>query len=245
MKRYSIAIFIMFFVFPVYAISSYKANYDLYAETDFGNINVATAEYELKVFNNTYFFTSNSRTINIWSALYDYSIDEISIGLLKDNVPIADYYKISENDGDLINNYEIQIYPNEIYVSLNNEALVNGFTKTELKGLSKPSLEVNAAEIVDALSIYLHISNDIQKNPNKNLFIYQMVDKKGITQREFTLKGFETISINNKELETIKIVCPEFGLTLNVSKDHNFMPVMIKKINGKTMYKLILRDFMG
>ena len=293
MKRYFIAILIMCFVFPVHAIFSYKANYDLYLKTDLGNINLGTAEYELIVSNNTYFFTSNAKTNKIWSALYDYSIDEISIGLIKDNSLIGDYYKISENENNLTtNNYEIQMYPNEGYVSLNNEALVNGFTKSNLKELSdseliinaigsgnrdeikftgsqaldhdlpsyekdlanreelieallKPLLDVNSVDIVDALSVYLHISNDIQKNPNKKVFIYQVVDKKGITQREFTVKGFETISINNKDLETIKIICQECGLIFNISKDHNFMPVMLRKINGKTYYQLILRDFLS
>jgi len=265
MKRYFITILIMCFVFPVHAISSYKASYDLYAKTDLGNINLGTAEYELIVSNNTYFFTSNAKTNKMWSALYDYSIDEMSIGLIKDKALIGDYYKISENEGNLTNNnYEIQMYPNEGYVSLNNEVLVNGFTKSNLKELSdseliinaigsgnrdeikftgsqaldydipsyekdlanreelievlsKPSLEVNSVDIVDALSVYLHISNDIQKNLNKKVFIYQVVDKKGITQREFTLKGFETISINNKDLETIKIICPEFGLIFSAN----------------------------
>jgi len=290
MIRYFIAVFIIFFVFPVYAISSYKASYDLFAKTNFGNINLGNAEYELKVFNNSYFFTSNAKTNKFWSTLYEYSVDEMSIGVIKDNVIISDYYKISENEGNLNNNFEIQIYPNEGYVSINNEVLVNGLTKSELKSLSdselimhaigsenrdkikfsgnqaldndiasyekdlanreelieelsKPSSEVNAIDMVDALNIYLHISNDIQNNPNKFVFTYQMVDKKGISQREFTLKGFETVNINNKELETIKVICPEFGLTLNISKDHNFMPIVIKKINGKTIYQLILRDF--
>lgn len=293
MKRYFIAILIMCLVFSVHAISSYKASYDLYVKTDLGNINLGTAEFDLIVSNNTYLFTSNAKTNMMWSALYDYSVDEMSIGLIKDNALISDYYKISENEGNLTsNNYEIQMHPNEGYVSLNNEALVNGFTKSSLKELSdseliknaigsgnrdeikftgsqaldhdvpsyekdlanreelieallKPLLDVDSVDIVDALSVYLHISNDIQKNPNKKVFIYQVVDKKGITQREFIVKGFETISINNKDLETIKIICPEFGLIFNISKDHNFMPVMLKKINGKTHYQLILRDFLG
>ena len=290
MKRYFITVFIIFFVLPVYAISSFKANYDLFAKTNFGNINLGTAEYELKVFNNSYFFTSNAKTNKLWRTLYSYAVDEMSIGLIKDNVIISDYYKISEKEGDLNNNYEIQIYPNEGYVSFNNEVLVNGLTNSQLKALSdselimhaigsenrdkikfignqalnydipsyekdlanreeliealsKPSSEFNAIDIVDALNVYLHISNDIQNNPNKFVFVYHMADKKGIRQREFNLKGFETITINNIELETIKVVCPEFGLTLYISKDHNFMPVIIKKINGKTIYQLILRDF--
>ena len=153
---------------------------------------------------------------------------ETSIGLIEDNKLIGDYYKITENQGDSINdNYEINIYPNEHYVSLNNEII----------------WEINSADIVDALSIYLHISEDIQKYPNKKVFIYQIVDKKGVNQREFTINGFETINIENNEVETIRIICPELRLIFNVSKDYNFMPVYINKTNGKNNYRLTLKDY--
>ncbi len=35
---------------------------------------------------------------------------------------------------------------------------------------------------------------------NKKVFIYQIVDKKGVNQREFTINGFETINIDNNEV---------------------------------------------
>ena len=101
----------------------------------------------------------------------------------------------------------------------------------------------NSNNLVDILSIYLHISEDIQKDLNKKVFTYQLVDKKGINQREFTIEGVEILSINNNELETIRIVCPELRLIFNVSKEHNFMPVNIEKTNGKTQYRLRLKDF--
>ena len=87
--------------------------------------------------------------------------------------------------------------------------------------------------------------NPNQKYPNKKVFIYQVVDKKGIRQKEFTIDGIETVNIGNNEVETIRIICPEFRLIINVSKDHNFMPVLIKKTNGQTKYKLILKDYKG
>ena len=109
--------------------------------------------------------------------------------------------------------------------------------------LIESTWEINSADIVDALSIYLNISEDIQKYPNKKVFIYQVVDKKGVNQREFTINGFETLNIDNNEVETIRIICPELKLIFNVSKDHNFMPVYIDKTNGKTNYRLTLKDY--
>ena len=138
------------------------------------------------------------------------------------------YYKIIEDQGNLINdNYEINIYPNEHYASLNNEI----------------KWEINSGDISDALSIYLNISEDIQKYPNKKVFTYQVVDKKGVSQKEFTIDGLETINIGNNEIETIRIICPELRLIFNVSKDHNFMPVLINKTNGQSKYRLTLTDY--
>ena len=79
--------------------------------------------------------------------------------------------------------------------------------------------------------------------PNKKVFIYQIVDKKGVNQREFTISGFETLNIDNNEVDTIRIICSELRLIFNVSKDHNFMPVYINKTNGKTNYEFTLTDY--
>ena len=103
--------------------------------------------------------------------------------------------------------------------------------------------EINSGDIVDALSVYLHISEDIQKYPNKKTFVYQIVDNKGVNQREFTIDGFETINIDNNEVETIRIISPKLRLIFNVSKDHNFMPVYINKTNGEANFQLTLTDY--
>jgi len=46
-----------------------------------------------------------------------------------------------------------------------------------------------------------------------------------------------------KEIETIVIICPELELTLNLSVEHNFQPVLIHKINGNSEFKLLLKKF--
>ena len=228
MKRYYIFIFILSCALPVHSISSYKASYDLFGQTNLGYIKFGSAEYELLLSTNAYVFTNNAKTDTLWSAIYDYSINETSIGLIKDNKLISEYYKITENQGDSISdNYQINIYPHERYALLNNEIV----------------WEINSDDIVDALNIYLNISEDIQKYPNKKTFVYQIVDKKGVNQREFTIDGFETINIDNNEVETIRIICPKLRLIFNVSKDHNFMPVYINKTNGETNFQLTLTDY--
>ena len=120
-----------------------------------------------------------------------------------------------------------------------------GNRKQLIEALLDATWEVNStdSDLVDRLSIYLHISQDIQKDPNKKSFFYQIVDKKGINQREFTIDGIETIEIGKNAIETIRIVCPELKLVFNVSEDYNFMPVYISKTNGKTNFQLTLTDY--
>ena len=293
MKRYFIFIFIFIlsYALPVHSISSYKASYDLYGQTDLGNIKFGSAEYELIVANNSYVFTSNAKTDKLWGAIYDYLRIETSIGLIEDNKLIGDYYKTIENQGDSISeNYEINIYPNERYATLSSAVIGNSHTKSNFEKLSDRELilkaidsgnvdkiefggpqawnpnvpsyekevanreelievlieslwEINSGDIVDALSVYLHISEDIQKYPNKKTFVYQIVDKKGVNQREFTIEGFETINIDNNEVETIRIISPKLRLIFNVSKDHNFMPVYINKTNGEANFQITLTDY--
>ena len=165
MKRYFIFIFILCCALPVHSISSYKASYDLYGQTDFGNIKFGSAEYELVVTNNAYVFTSNAKTDKLWSAIYDYSRIETSIGLIEDNKLIGDYYKIIENRGDSISdNYEINIYPNERYASLNNEIISNAFTKSNVEKLSDRELILKAIDSGNADKIEFGGSQALDPN---------------------------------------------------------------------------------
>ena len=97
--------------------------------------------------------------------------------------------------------------------------------------------------LVDQLSVYLALSIDIQKNPDQVEFIYQVVDEDGVEYQKFFVSGYETLNINDNEIETIVINCPELKLTLSLSVEHNLQPVLINKINGKTEFILMLKDF--
>ena len=228
MRRFIVSICIILYTFPVYSLSSYSATYSLYSHTNLGSIKLGIVNYELIMANQAYVFNSSAKTNLMWKALYDFTANETSIGLIKDNQLIGNYYKINEKKGEsLSENYELSIYPEEKYVSFNNEI----------------NWKANSNNIVDALSVYLHISKDVQENPNKKVFSYQIVDKKGINSRDFFIEGFETINIENNEIETIRINAPELRLIFNISKEHNFMPVNIEKTNGKSHFSLVLENF--
>ena len=52
MKRYFIFIFILCCALPVHSISSYKASYDLFAQTDLGYIKFGSAQSNKILLNN-------------------------------------------------------------------------------------------------------------------------------------------------------------------------------------------------
>lgn len=280
MKKYFTFICILFYVVPIHAITSYLANYELFFKTNLGFVKVGSAEYELVVTDNVYIFENNAKTDKIWSALYDYSVNETSIGRIENNKFIGDYYKIIENQGDLISDkYEINI--NELITNISRKSNLEALSDSELilkaidSGNSEkikfggdhsldasiPSykkdlenreelietlleLDTNPLAIVDALSVYLNISRDIEKSSNRKVFAYKLADKKGLSEREFIFTGFEKIKINDNDIETIRIECLELGLIINVSKDYHFMPVYIRRTNGKAIFRLILTNFM-
>ena len=97
--------------------------------------------------------------------------------------------------------------------------------------------------LVDQLSVYLALSIDIQNNPDQVEFIYQVVDQDGVKYQKFLVEGYETIKIENNEIKTIQVHCKDLKLTLNLSVENNLQPVLIQKVNGKTKFMLILKDF--
>jgi hypothetical protein len=83
----------------------------------------------------------------------------------------------------------------------------------------------------------------MQKNPGQVEFIYQVADEAGVEYQKFLVEGYQTVTIQDNEMETIVINCPELELTLNLSLEHNFQPVLIHKINGNSEFKLVLKEF--
>ena len=129
--------------------------------------------------------------------------------------------------GELAKNNKIRIYPKKNYAIFNNEQRWETISKS----------------ILDELSIYLALSEDVQKNPDQDVFTYQVIDEKGINEVNFKFDGYETIIIHNIEIMSMKMISPELELTLNLSKAHNFLPVIINRVNQENHFYLTLREF--
>lgn len=229
MKKLFYLILCFFITFKIHALTPYEATYDLSATTDLGKLKIGKAKFKLVLDNNNGFtFSSSAFTDSIWETLYDYSRYERSIGLKIDNDINSYYYDLVEiSKRELVKNNKIRIYPEQNYAITNSE---------------KRSETMNKI-IVDELSVYLALSESVQKNPNQDVFTYQVIDENGINTVIFKFEGNETIIINNIEVESMKMVSPDLELTLNIAKTFNFLPVIINRVNQNNHYRLSLSQF--
>jgi hypothetical protein len=160
--------------------------------------------------------------------LYNYSRTEESSGLVVNQQIISNYYRLLELKGDSVDkDFEINIFTDQNFATVGS----NKFWKN------------GPGKIADELSIYLVLSRDISTQPNREIFTYQVADSKGIKPQNFTVLGSETIEINGEKLQTIIIECPELRLTLNLSEKYNYLPVLIRKTNGKSRFHLTLTEY--
>ena len=218
----------LLFSFQSFALTPYKGSYDLYAETVMGNLQIGTAILNLEINGNQFEFTTEARTASLWKALYDYSRSEKSIGNEIDGQIINTYFSVIEKIKEEVRkNYEITIETDKNY------AVSSSGSEFEIK----PGL------LVDTLSVYLALSNDIINKPSQSEFTYQVVDEVGVKYLQFKVDGSEKLLINESEIETIRVVCDELKLTLNLSIKDNFQPIRIHKINGKTPFTMTLIEF--
>jgi len=214
--------------FQSFALTPYKGSYDLYAETVMGNLKIGTAVLNLKINDNQFEFTTEASTASVWKALYDYSRTERSIGNEIDGQIINTSFSVIEKiKGEIKKNYEITIETDKNYAVSS----------------SGDEFEIKPGLLVDTLSVYLALSNDMINKSNKSEFTYQVVDEFGVKYLQFKLDGSEKILINESEIETMRVVCDELQLTLNLSIKENFQPIRIHKINGKTAFTMMLIKF--
>jgi len=212
----------------IYALTAYEGSYDLYAKTTMGNLKIGTSSLALEVTENQFVFSTEATTGPLWKVLYDYSRFEKSVGKEIDGQIINTYFSVIEKIKDEVKkNYEIQIITDKNYA----------LSSTGEQWKVKPGL------LVDQLSVYLALANDISRKPDQLEFIYQVVDQDSVKYLKFLVDGVESININENEIDTIKVYCEELQLTLNLSLHDNFQPVTIHKINGKTEFKMILKEF--
>ena len=106
--------------------------------------------------------------------IYDFSRSEKSIGNEIDGQIINTYFSVVEKmKGEVKKNYEISIETDKNYAVSS----------------SGDEFEIKPGLLVDTLSVYLALSNDMVNNPNESEFTYQVVDEVGVKYLQFKLDG--------------------------------------------------------
>jgi len=227
MKKTFTLILSLFITLQSNALSSYIGEYKLYATTKLGSLHIGAAQFVLDVDDNKYIYTTEANTSSLLKALYDYSRSEQSIGKEIDGELISTHFSVVERiKNEVKKNYNFTIIDRNSVISSTGKEWT-----------------IDPGNLVDQLSVYLALSIDIQKNPDQAEFIYQVADEDGVQYLKFLVEGYQTVTIKEKEIETIVINCPELELTLNLSIEHNLQPVLIHKVNGDSEFKLVLIKF--
>ncbi|MEC7596125.1 MAG: DUF3108 domain-containing protein [Pseudomonadota bacterium] len=221
-------LFLTFLFTNSLALSPYIGSYELYADTKMGNLKIGTAILNLNVNDDQFIFTTEAKTESLWKALYDFSRSEKSTGNVIDGEVINNYFRVIEKiKGEIKKNYEINISTDKNYA----------ISSTGEEWEIKPGL------LVDPLSVYLALSNDMIDHPEKTEFTYQVVNQEGVKYLKFKVDGKENIEINGNTIETSRVICEELEVTLNLSEKDNFQPIKIHKTNGKNEFTMLLIEF--
>ena len=227
MKKTFTLILSLFITLQSNALSSYIGEYKLYAKTKLGSLHIGAAQFVLDVDDNKYTYTTEANTSSLLKAIYDYSRSEQSIGEEIDGELISTHFTVVERiKNEVKKNYEFTIIDRNSVISSTGKEWT-----------------IDPGNLVDQLSVYLALSNDIQNNPGQVEFIYQVAEEDGVQYQKFLVEGYQTVTIEENEIETIVIICPELELTLNLSIEHNLQPVLIHKINGNSEVTLELIEF--
>ena len=223
----------VFFIFSLnsLAIKPYEATYALNVTSDIGSLKVGSADFKLELSdNNEFTFSSQSYTDSIWKKLYNYTRYEKSIGHIINNEVDGMLYDVVEIEKDEVTkNNKILINHSEGYAILNNENKWN----------------TTSDYILDELSVYLALSEDLNTNINQGEFSYQVVDEKGIQLVTFVYAGTETITIENVSLESLKFLSSELKIMINVSKQYDFIPLIINRNTSGNKFKLVLTKYIS
>ena len=228
MKKILILCLGLFYSISSNALSPYEANYDFYASLGLGSIKVGNANFKFETDDSRYIYTNNASVSPLWRTLFNYSRTEKSSGIVVNKQLISSNYELTETKDDSVKkNLEINIFVDQSF------SMIGGVKY----------LKTGPGKVVDELNLYLVLSQDISKQPLQKVFTYQVANSDGIKLQSFNIMGGEIIEIGSKKLQTIKIECPELQLTLNLSEEYDYLPVLIKKSNGENRYYLTLTDY--
>ncbi len=177
-----------------------------------------------------YFYTANAKTSGLAALVKDYSIAASSTFNINDKGINSVAYQIMEQeDKKITKSYAIDINSKSNTVS-------SLLTKTQ------PTIKTwktTLGNITDPLSVFLAMSFDLKNNPNQSLFSYQIADGSSIETQEFKKTGDQTISLQGKTHNTIKIERINHkgsNIQAYFLSEYQYLPIVIKQAKGGRDY---------
>ena len=119
----------------------------------------------LNVIEDQFTFTTEAKTESLWKAYT--------------TTPDLKKVRVNEVDGQVINNYFSVIEKIKDEVKKNYEINI-ATDKNYAISSTGEEWEIKPGLLVDPLSVYLALSNDMLNNPDQNEFTYQVVDQDGV-----------------------------------------------------------------
>jgi hypothetical protein len=200
------------------ALNPFIAEYKLVVS----GIPIATEIRTLNQFGSDYVYTANAKTSGLAKFLGDISIEARSLFSVNENGIDAQSYLINESkNSQLTKSYALNIS------SKHNMAL-------SASALSIPDaaiLKSKDGNIVDPLSLFLALSYDLKKHPQKIIFNYQVANGETIEQQQYTKISNVIVDIDNKPISAIKVkkIGSNDDIHAFFSPKYQYLPILIEK----------------
>ncbi|QKQ23753.1 DUF3108 domain-containing protein [Candidatus Ruthia endofausta] len=229
MRLFTLITFSILINSVAYALKAHTANYQL----SINGFKIAEEVRTLHKLDKHYFYTANARTSGLAAFIKDYSIAASStFSISHQGVDAIHYQIIEQEDGELVKNYAFDIYSK-------NHTIVPILTKIQTKIKTWQS---KGGNIVDPLSLFLALSNDLEHNPNQSIFTYQVANGESIEQHQYKRVNERLIKINNQSVKVIKIsrINTSNNIKAYFLPKYGYLPALIERNkNGKNYtYKL-------
>lgn len=215
-----------------WAFEPHSVNYQL----SINGIKIAEEVRTLHQLEGYYFYTANAKTTGLAALVKDYAIAaSSSFKINEQGVDSINYQILEQEDKKISKNYAVDI-------NSNGQSVVSVLTKSQPKVVTWKS---TAGNILDPLSVFLALSFDLNKNPKKTDFFYQVADGKSIEKMHFVKTPDQSISINNQQLKVVKIrrVEHEGDFEIYLIANQQYLPILIKQAKNGRSYTYKITNF--
>jgi len=208
-----------------FAFKPHSVNYQL----SINGLKIAEEVRTLHQLEDSYFYTANAKTTGLAALVKDYSIAaSSSFKINTQGVDSINYQIMEQEDKKVTENYAIDI-------NSSGNSVMSMLTKSQPKVIT---WKADSGNILDPLSVFLALSFDLKRTPEKTAFTYQVANGKSIEKMYFEKIPNQTITINNKTLKAIKIKRTKHDSNIEAYflPDQQYLPILIKQTKGARDY---------